>query len=281
MSEQTHFEIPLFDIGPEGAGFRVDNEPGGNGLQRQHGDQYKSSDVMYQANLFAVVHGTMTPDGKRGVLIVMDFHFVSNPQGRRFKSVDISVAFGRKDEPIGGVKEPVVMQIAPHGTYGMDESTQTQEDTFEAHGSAQGGASLATLGIGGSFQRKLLTDKKNYAMLHGLPWIEVRNAGEWNSAKWHIKENRILKNGVPAQLRTAILLSLPEESTFRAELAMEADIGGIFKLKRTVSAWTGLQPIYFDPSKAKRVDLGPALNDVNKTNLIACNLTSMGSAKVR
>ncbi len=102
MSEKTHFEIPLFDIGPEGAGFRVDNED--DQLQRKHADQYKSSDLMYQADLFAVLHGTITPKGDRGVLIIQDFHFISTPQGRRFKSVEITIAFGRGQMPIGGVK---------------------------------------------------------------------------------------------------------------------------------------------------------------------------------
>jgi hypothetical protein len=149
MSEKTHFEIPLFDIGPDGAGFRIEND--GDELQRKHGDQYQDSDLMYQAGLFSVTHGMITPEGNRGALIIMDFHFISVPQGRRFKHVDITVAFGREKLPIGSSdKEPIVIQMAPHGAFALDESAE-QEVTVEAHGSAQGGPSLATIGIGGSF----------------------------------------------------------------------------------------------------------------------------------
>jgi hypothetical protein len=280
MSKHTHFEIPLFDLGVEGAGFRVDNERTGE-LQRHHIDQYRVSDVKYQADLFAVVHGTMSPGGKRGVLVVIDFHFVSDPQGRRFRSVEISLAFGREDLPIGGPKEPEVVQIVPRGTFGMDEATQSRVDTFEVNGSAEAGMSLATLGIGGSYQRVITADVKSYATLDGMPWLEVRNSGEWNSAQWSIKENKQLKHGVPADLRCAILLSLPDDAKFRAELSVTASIGTFHsKMKREVGAKTGLQPVYFDPSSEKgRIDLGPALTDVDKSKLAECKLASIGSAK--
>lgn len=284
MSDNTAFEIPLFDVGPEDAGFRVENELDANGdpkLQRDRVDQHKTSDIMYQANIFAIVHGTMTPKGKPGVLIIMDFHFVSNPQGRRFRTVDITVAFGREDRPIGSADEPAVVQMAPHGTFGMDEYSRTQEDTMEIHGSAAASSTLASLGIGGSFQRKLIDEKKSYAVLDGIPWIEVRNEGAWNSAKWHIRENRKLKNGVPPQLRTAILLSVPENTKIRAELNTEAKIGNLQKMERKVGARTGLHPVYFDSSEGKKLDLGPTLKDVDKTNLSACDLAAIGVAKTK
>lgn len=286
---RTQFEIPLFDVGTKGAGFRVDNVVDENDdpeLQRSKVDQwqYKSSDVKYQANLFAVVHGTLTPDGPRAVLIVVDFRFFSDPQERRFQNVDITMAFGRADSVLGGPKEPVVVQLAPEGAFVMDESTETQEDTVEAHVSAEGGVSLANLGIGSSFQRKVTKVNKDYATLHGMGWIEVRNTGEWNSAKWHIQENSKLRNGVPPSLRAAVLLSLPDEGKFRAEITTKADIGSWKKMDRKVGATTGLQPVYFDPSfeppEGQRKDLGPELTDVVKTNLAACQLASIGAAKV-
>jgi hypothetical protein len=280
----------LFDIGPEDAGFRVDNRLDENGvpeLQRKEVDQFRTSDVMYQAKLFAVVHGTIKPDGtpgtvaKPGVLIVMDFNFVSNPEGRRFKGVEITVAFGREDSAIGDTKEPEVLQLAPEGTFAMDESIETQEDTVEGHVSAQGGSSLASLGIGGSFQRKVTKSNADYSLLHGMGWIEGRNEGAWNSAKWIIREHRKQKSGVPPKLRTAILLSVPEGGRFRAELTTEADIGfWSGKVKRKVGARTGLQPVYFDTTDGKQLDMGPKLEDVVKTDLGGCKLGSIGRAEV-
>ncbi|KAG9503709.1 hypothetical protein J7337_003662 [Fusarium musae] len=278
MSEKTHYEIPLFDVGIEGAGFRVENVDGE--LQREHIDQYKNSDISYRSDLVAVVHGTITPEGPLGVLIIIDFHFASIPEKQRFKKVKISMAFGRLDNPIGGDKEPVVAKMAPEGTFAMDQSTQTQVDTIEAHASAEGGMSLATLGIGSSFQRTTTTDTESYAILDGNPWIEVRNKGDWNSVNWRLLENKRLEIGVPAHLRTAVLLSLPDGEKFRADLTVEADIGTWrTKLKRKVGAKTGLHSVYFHPSHVRR-DLGQNLIDVDKRNLSACNLEPVGSAKV-
>ncbi|PNP61157.1 hypothetical protein FNYG_14114 [Fusarium nygamai] len=279
MSDKTHYEIPLFDVGIEGAGFRVENVDGE--LQREHIDQYRNSDISYRSELVAVVHGTMTPKGPLGVLIVIDFHFASIPEKQRFKEVKISMAFGRQDNPIGVPKEPIVAKMAPEGTFAMDQSTQTQVDTIEAHASVEGGMSLATLGIGSSFQRTITADTKSFATLDGSPWIEVRNSGPCNSVNWTIRENKKLKIGVPAHLRTAVLLSLPDGEKFRADLTVEADIGAWrAKLKRKVGAKTGLHPVYFHPSHVRR-DLGENLIDVDKRNLSACNLEPVGSAKPR
>jgi hypothetical protein len=283
---QTKFKIPLSDVSKKGAGFRVNNKSDIDGnpeLQRQHVDQYKSSDIDYQADLYAIVHGTVTPTGDRGVLIVIDFHFTSTPKGKRFRDVKLCVAFGRGDEAIGSANDPVVRQIAPHGTFAMDASTQKREETWEGHASADAPASLAKLGIGGSYSRKTTTDDKFYSILNGKPWIQVRNDGDWNSADWHITENRKLKHGVPPSLRAAIIISMPEEGKFRAELGMVAKIGGWFnflKVKRTVGANTGLQPVYFDTTEGKRKDFGPHLEDVDKSNLLECKLQTIGGAKV-
>ncbi|KAL6787038.1 hypothetical protein J3E68DRAFT_432071 [Trichoderma sp. SZMC 28012] len=277
MVEGIRYEIPLLDVGIEGAGFRIQNTP--DELQRVHIDQYKTSDVKYQADVVAVVHGTITPGGPRGVLLVIDFKFLSNPQRCRFKRVEISIAFGRKSNGIGGRDEPIVKDLAPRGTFRMDEATQTKTDTLESNVSLQGGCSLATLGVGGSFQRTTTMDIKSHAILNGMSWIEGRNEGTKNAAQWEVMENRTLRVGVPARLRTAILLELPDEAKFRAELQLTADIGTFRqKIKRKVGAHTKLDPINFDPSEARRFDLGPTLQDVDKTNLAACCINAIGSA---
>ncbi|KAI0886864.1 uncharacterized protein GGS22DRAFT_158882 [Annulohypoxylon maeteangense] len=279
MAGRTHYDIPLFDVGTEGAGFRLQNTA--NELQRPHIDQYRSSDVKYQADIFAVIHGTITPGGQHGLLLVTDFKFTSIPQKRRFKRVEISIAFGRENKAVGGPNEPSVRQFAPCGAFSMDETTQNRVDTVEANVTLEGGFSLATLGIGSSFQRVTTTDIKSYAILNGMSWIEGRNEGAKNAVHWDITENRKSKFGVPSHVRTAILLELPDEARFRAELQVTADIGTFHqKVKRKVGARTGLDPVIFDPSEDQRFNIGPTLHDVDKGNLSACNLDELGSAKV-
>jgi hypothetical protein len=292
MANRTHYEIPLFDVGVAGAGFRVEND--GNELQRAAIDQYKDSDIKYVADLVAVVHGTMAPpagkceegivatsSGHSGVLLVIDFQFLSNPGKHRFKRVQLTVVFGREDDPIGSENEPIVKQIAPAGTFGMDEATQTQVDTASVNGSLEAGWSPVTLGIGGGFERTTTSSTKSHAILNGMTWIENRNKGPKNAALWDLRENRTLKNGVPAYLRAAILLELPEKTRFRAEVTMTADVDTFHKnVKRKVGAKTGLHPVYFDPSEAARLDLGPSPAPIVKTNLSGYNLDSIGFAKV-
>lgn len=78
MNEGIHYEVPLLDVGIDGAGFRIQNMP--DELQRANIDQYKTSEIKYQADIVAVVHGTITAGGPPGVLLVIDFKFLSNPQ---------------------------------------------------------------------------------------------------------------------------------------------------------------------------------------------------------
>ncbi|KAI0531584.1 hypothetical protein GGR58DRAFT_229277 [Xylaria digitata] len=303
MTERAHYEIPLFDVGVDGAGFRVEND--GDELQRAAIDQYRDSDIKYMADLVAVVHGSMSPaeqedndvvpafgghqvedtkafasGRKRGILLVIDFQFLSNPRKHRFKRVHITVAFGRNDDPIGSANEPVVKQLAPTGTFRMDEAMQTQVEKVEAHGSLEGGWNPATLGLGASFERTSTIDTKSYAILSGMSWIEGRNKGPKNAATWDLRENSTLASGVPANLRAAILLELPDEARFRAEITMAADVG-VFrkKVKRTVGAKTGLHPVYFDPSETMKRDYGAPPEAVVKTNLGGYNLDSVGYAK--
>ncbi|KAF2967459.1 hypothetical protein GQX73_g6087 [Xylaria multiplex] len=264
MSEKTHYEIPLFDIGVDGAGFRIDND--GNELQRPAIDQYKDSDI----------------NGNRGVLLVIDFQFLSNTRKHRFKRVEITVAFARNDDPVGSPNEPIVRQLSPAGTFGMDETTQTQEGKIEVHGSLDVGWSPATLGLGSSFERMNTTNTKTYAILNGMAWIEGRNKAPKNAAIWDLQENSTLGNGVPAYLRAAILLELPDDARFRAEITMQADVGTFHRaVKRKVGAKTGLAPVYFDPSEGNAKDLGPAPEAIVKTNLSGYNLNSIGYVKVK
>ncbi|KAI0102609.1 hypothetical protein GGR51DRAFT_574067 [Nemania sp. FL0031] len=74
--ERTHYEIALFDVGVDGAGFRVEYD--GNELQHAAIDQYRDPDIKH-----------------------------------RFKHAEITVAFVPVDEPIGNPDGPIVKHLAP------------------------------------------------------------------------------------------------------------------------------------------------------------------------
>jgi hypothetical protein len=279
-SEETNFSFPLFDVGPDGAAFRLDNEV--DELQREHWAQYRDSNLSYQAELFAVTHGTIVPEGNQAVLLILDFHFAGSiQQGRRFKHVELTVAFGQKGQPIGQRPDPIVKQIAPAGTFGMDGTKESVEQVAEGNANVNAGPSLATVGIGGRYQKTTTVDHMKYATLHGKKWIQKRNRGTQNAAIWTLDENHVSKNGVPPQLRAAILVEVPQDcGPFKAELTVKANVDLLYAIGRSVRSTTYIAPVYFDTKDGKWPDFGPSLEDITANNLTECNLESIGAAKV-
>ncbi|KAH7310221.1 hypothetical protein BKA65DRAFT_167607 [Rhexocercosporidium sp. MPI-PUGE-AT-0058] len=278
-SEETNFSFPLFDVGPEGAAFRLDNEV--DEIQREHWAQYRDSNLSYQAELFAVTHGTIVPNGNHAVLLILDFHFAGSIQdGRRFKHVELTVAFGQKDRPIGQKPDPIVKQMAPVGTFGLDTTKESVEHVAEGNANVSAGPSLATVGIGGRYQKTTTVDHMRHAMLHGYRWIHKRNRGTQNAAVWKLDENHASKNGVPPQLRAAILIEVPQDcGPFKAELTVKANVDALYAIGRAVRSTTHIAPVYFDKKDGQWPDFGPSLKDITTNNLTGCDLESIGAAK--
>ncbi|KAG5772699.1 hypothetical protein H9Q72_001199 [Fusarium xylarioides] len=278
-SDDTSYLFPLLDVGPEDAGFRLQNEP--DELQRKHVAQFQSSDITYQADLFAVVHGTIEPNGNHGVLIILDFQFYGSVAGeRRFKHIKVAVAFGRKDKNIGDRHDPIVLQMAPDGPFRMDETKEGVETVVEGNASLSGGPSLATLGIGGSYQRTTTVDNTRYTTLNGQKWTNGRRYGKKNTAIWRINENPVSKDGVPPKLRAAILIEIPEScGPFKAELTVDAKVDVLYQAERILRSSRYIAPVYFDKQDGEWRNVGPSLADVAPDNLSGCNLSLIGTAK--
>lgn len=277
MSEDNQLLIPLFDTGPEGARFRVENY--NNELQRKHIEQRQESDLIVQADIFSVIHGTFTPDGPPGTLIVMDFRFVgSRAAKRRFKSAEIKVAFGLDQQTVGSDNDPIVSQIAPHGSFAIEEATKQDETTVSLSANVGTGIGLATLGIGAGLEKKTTVDTKRYTMLHGLQYITGRNKGEQNTARWLIWENEIAKNGIPGLIRTVILIQPRTNTRFKAEVTVKAQVDVLYSI-RSVLGQQLVDPILFG-MQSERKNMGPELEDVISSNLAALKLDTIGVTEV-
>ena len=277
MSDDSQLLIPLFDTGPDGARFRVENY--NDELQRKHIAQRQDSDLVVQADIFSVVHGTLTPKGSSGTLIVMDFRFMgSRAAKRRFKNAEIKVAFGLDQQQIGSDNDPIVSQIAPHGTFAIDEAAEQDETTISMNATVGTGIGLATLGIGAGLEKKTTVDRKRYTMLHGLQWITGRNKGEQNTARWLIWENEIAKNGIPGLIRTAMLIQPQTDSRFKAEVTIKAQVDTLFNT-RSVLGQRLVDPVLFG-MQSERKNMGPELQDVVDSNLAACSLAAIGVTEV-
>lgn len=278
MSNDTKFLISLLETGDEGSNYRCENY--NDELQRKHIAQRMDSDLMVQSDLFSVVHGTLTPDGEAATLIVMDFRFFgSQPGGRRFRKAVIEVGFSQHGTPMGRMDDPVVLQIAPYEAFAMDPAITQHETTLSATTNADAGpAGLATIGIGAGYEKKTTLDKKAYTTLYGTKWIAKRSSGEANTAKWMIWENEIAKNGIPTGLRTAILVKPKSDKKFSAHVKITADVDLRHKIRQVLGE-TKVDPVFFGELSNRR-NMGVAL-DVDTTNLEACDLSFLGTIKVR
>jgi len=281
MESVSEFTIPLLPTGDDRAAFRLQNSPGE--LQRKHVVQRDISDLTVQADLFSVMHGRHTPDGLPAVLIVIDFRFLgSRSDGRRFRKATIDICFAREDQPVGNESDPVVCQIAPHGTFAMNPSIQQQETTLSTNTSASAVFGLATLGIGAGFERKTTTETEKCTMLFGSCRIQGRSCGLQNSARWILIENDLDRRGIPSLLRTAILINSRTPERFRALVTIKADVNILYSALGHIESFLGkavVDPVYFG-DESTRIPLGPELRDVDIRNMSACNLDAIGGVEV-
>ncbi|KAI1146777.1 hypothetical protein F4825DRAFT_466260 [Nemania diffusa] len=285
-AEDTKFNFPLFDMGPEEAAFHVSYD----GIYLQGYNQanspmiYQESGMSYQAELLVVSHGTITPGGDHAVLLVVDFHFATLlSEGRRFKQVDVTMGFLPKDESLNygrGNHEhaPWVAQMAPEGRFSMDDAQEDSETVVGGNPTISADSSLAAIGIGGQYQQTTADDNTNCAILDSQRWIHNRSSGYLNAAKWRLVENKTSKNGVPPHLRAAILVQIPKRcGSFIAGITVNAKVHTPHANGRSVTSSDFITPVYFDLKDGKWVNFGPYLADVSSDNLTK----SLPPAKVR
>lgn len=74
--------------------------------------------------------------------------------------------------------------------------------------------------------------KWDYVSVRGSKELRGKNYGEWNSASWTLIENKMMKKGVPAYVRSAILLKREHQMPFRAVIQINANSGHIAKIER-------------------------------------------------
>lgn len=273
MSDQTQFLIPLFETGPDGAAFRVENID--QELQRQHMIQHQNSDLIVQADIHSITHGTMAKGGKPAMLLVWDFQFIGSQTGkRRFKEAEIQVQFGLAGKEIGDSLDPIVVQTAPFGKLAMDPSTETQETTVSADAKLR----IYSIGIGAGFKRATTANKDSATILHGVRWISGRNRGKQNTARWFLWENQGTKKGIPSMVKTAMLVQPQNDERFMAVVTIKTKVDFVYTVKNALGRQL-IDPVYFG-AKSERKNMGPQFEDVVAEELEQCNLDNIGTASV-
>ncbi|KAF8462773.1 hypothetical protein BDZ91DRAFT_733922 [Kalaharituber pfeilii] len=277
--QTTTFQVILQDTAEVGddSSLRLHNAPGEN--QRKHIIQEGKHLTLY-GDLFAVVHGTLTPDGPEATLIVIQFRFAGSiTDGRRFKKVNILLKFANgTEDKHGSDLDPEVKAIAPDGEFEMAQvSTEEVSTKVNAQVSAP---VIGPLGvqIGAGVEHGKTKTKQSRAKITGCKRLEGRRHGTQNTAWWKLEEDAIGKTGVPALLRTAMLVVPKTEDGFRAivEVDASADIRYAAEVKAKRFTGNTVHPVYFGD---ERENFGPELVGVDPNNLAKCVLDKIGFIK--
>lgn len=242
------FEIDLVPDEGEG-GLHTKNNPQ-QPFQRSTVHEDRRS-VGIKCSLVDVVHGRWSEDGDDSdyyaSLIVLGFRFdPGHKHGRRITSADIRVTFFGESEDDD---HPGVANISHNGIYSLMPTEQKEKITNGLSGSV--GANVMNSGQ--------LTLSKNYEKVVSRVTADAMHLSgatcligvDWdpaNAAEWKLRENETLKTGVPAELRTGILLKRESLDNFKCTV----DIESYVDIKTSAGRWFGGKPkddpVLFKPS---------------------------------
>lgn len=276
----AEFQFVLKPEGNEGATFHTLNAPGQ--VERQNVYDYGSA-LNMQMNLVDVIHGTMSPEGLPATLVIADFQFISHEKSRRFRRAVIELRF--RDLDPNDDNPPEVYDIAPQGSFSMNQTEKTQELKRAAKADV-GAAFVANVTTGLEWSLTEKQTKYSSARLTGIMTMKDRNMEPRNVAKWSLEENEKDNKGIPSLLRAAILLRRRTNERFLANVRLETKINWMthYSLEtRTgggdVEDRTGggdIDPVTFDPSRTRTTPV-PAY--IDPTNLGSVNLNDLSAVQ--
>lgn len=116
---------------------------------------------------------------------------------------------------------------------------------------------------------KSVTEEVRGGSLVGMMQLRGRTHGPDNTAVWLLEEDQLQQTGVPARLRTAVMLERSDHHWFLGKLEIETDVAGFsFRDFQSGLATERDDPIVFDPNLPP---MGPELmldeRDLGSVNL--------------
>ncbi|KLO92447.1 Uncharacterized protein LW93_12021 [Fusarium fujikuroi] len=161
--------------------------------------------------------------------------------------------------------------MAPDGQFHAHENI-IAEPTVNANAGVDIIGGLGT-GVGGN----VFVERTSRVVLTGH---EILNAfGQPYAAYWTIVEDPITKQGVPPQLRTAILLERTTDDVFRADINVKTDVSGFsFRNLQDGLLESEDDPVIFDPSASPLIPNDLAGHDLDDLGSIEISrLSRLGS----
>ena len=229
-SKLPSFDLCLFKTGDAGSHFRTQNDPS-DPWQRSNYVERKSA-VDIRCSCLDLVHGRWCATSESfATLIVSQFRFDPWKQARRFQTVNIELDFKGMD--IGEIG-PAVSAIFPDARLIL-LPTKQHEDIKQNLNLQLGGAvpvgnitATGTLGWEKSFGR----DTSDQTTVMGSIDLKGRNYGPSNCASWTLLANKTTKTGIPALMRTAVLLKRENENPFQCMVNIDAKVDIKSRLER-------------------------------------------------
>jgi hypothetical protein len=134
-----------------------------------------------------------------------------------------------------------------------------------AQASAQGGGGPASVSAGFAWETTVSQDKQDQTTLHGIVRYEGRPGGGKNAARWTMMENGSQQSGIPAFLRSLILLKREDSKKFTATVTIDTTVDFKSSLTRLFGKKEKDDPVIFDPDPKAQ----PRKSTWAKDNLIA------------
>jgi len=236
------------ELGPgderdEDSTYRTQNDPS-RPHQRSNVVERKGS-VDVRCVAVDVVHGWLEPDGDPATLLVFDFQFDARKRARRIIEAHISFTFASE----GSTTDLVVLNMAPKGRMTVVQTRQTETTTLGGEANAGGGGLGMTLGGGLKWEKSVKRETSDATTVVGTIDLVGRNWGPSNGVSWTLLENRSVATGVPASVRTAVLLQRADpKSEFHAAFKIRAQADMQSSVEKLFGKTPKDDPVLYDPS---------------------------------
>jgi hypothetical protein len=244
-------DIGISRTGDAGSAFHTTNDPA-HPLQRTPWTMRKSSALDVRIVCLDVIHGLIGSGPSKSAmyqfatLIVLEFRFDPRKIGRRIASAEVEMVFSG-DAP--GAQDPIVAAIAPEGRLSMEQTEKTIETTYGVHGKIGAEITPATAHVGAKWERTVgAPPKKNATTVTGSTSLNNRTYGDVNSATWNLMENSMTQTGIPAAMRTAILLHRADEERFRCVFSLKIKADWKSEMSNMGGSTPTDDPVLFDPT---------------------------------
>jgi hypothetical protein len=255
ISELPSFDVDLSQTGDQGSQFRTENDPLAP-FQRENYIERKG-DVDVRCSCLDVIHGRFSADREGfATLIVLEFRIDARRLARRVEWMDMSFEF--KSLQAGG-DEPEVYAIAPEGKWVFAPTTEHLKIKKYANVQLGGSAPIGGITASGSlgWEKCVSKNTRDQTTVIGSIDLKGRNWGKSNCASWTLLENETAKTGVPALIRTAILLKRKHDNPFQC----------VVKIDGSVDLWGTVKQVFGGKGRRPKDDpvlFNPKFKPTNK-----------------